>query len=580
MQLMKVSANKETFHSVIFNRTGLSFIVAQQERPGSSESGKTYNGVGKSLLVRIINFCLGAKTDNYKDFCEKLPGWEFYLEYKVNVQQFISMRKTDDPGKIYLNSEEISVKNFNDQMGKICFSIPDDVNYISFRSLIPFFLRPSKESYVNCMKPNKTGAEYQSLLYNSFLIGLDVNLAQKKYRLRKEQEKIQKIEEVFKDDSLLNDFMTGSRDVRLELDNINDQLKKIGEDLQNFRLAEDYHEIQQEADGIETMLYELNNDILLINANINNIEKSLAVKTSSGMSVAELERVYNEVKINFNDDVKKTLQDVESFYRNLISNRNKRLSEQKNQYIFTLSEKNKQKEELQKKFDKLIKYLGEHQALDIFTALKEKQSDLINEKNKLSQFYSMQTYCGTKERQIKIDFIELENITEKYLYEIEESTKKVRDLFRKLAKEFYPKSPSGITINVKKGENQLAFSIEPRIYSDASDGINNVKIFCYDLTVLFEGQNHSINFIFHDSRLFDSIDERQLAVMFQILKNIFAFSEKQYIATINQNQLNNLEKMLPPEEYKDIINKNIVLTLTDDSDTEKLLGIKVDIGNQ
>jgi uncharacterized protein YydD (DUF2326 family) len=56
MQLISVRANKASFHPVVFNKTGLSFIVAKQKNPESSEDGKTYNGVGKSLLVRIINF--------------------------------------------------------------------------------------------------------------------------------------------------------------------------------------------------------------------------------------------------------------------------------------------------------------------------------------------------------------------------------------------------------------------------------------------------------------------------------------------------------------------------------------------
>jgi uncharacterized protein YydD (DUF2326 family) len=580
MQLISVRANKETFHPVVFNETGLSFIVAKQENPGASEDGKTYNGVGKSLLVRIINFCLGAKEDGYKEFCQKLPGWEFYLEYRINVHKFISMRKTDDASKIFLNGEETSIRNFNNQMEKLCFSMPEDITYLSFRALMPFFLRPSKESYVDCMKPAKTGMEYQSLLYNAFLMGLDINLAQKKYKLRKEQEEIQKATEIFRDDSFLYDFMNGHRDVKLELENINDQLNKIEDDLRNFRLAEDYHEIQQEADSVETLLYDLNNEISLIQSNINNIEKSIAIKVSSGITVDELERVYKEANTIFKDDVKKTLLDVEKFYKNLVTSRNKRLSEQKNQLLFTLNEKIIQKERMQKEFDKLISYLGDHQALDTFIALKEKQSDLVGEKNKLLQFHTMQTDCRAKERQTKIDFFELEKITENYLDDIDEDTKKVRDFFRDLAKKLYPQSPSGITINVKKGENKLAFTIDPRIDSDASDGINNVKVFCYDLTILFEGKNHNIKYVFHDSRLFDSIDERQLAVMFRILQNIFLSIEKQYIATVNQNQLNNLQKVLSPEEYDAIITNNTILTLTDESDAAKLLGIKVDIGNR
>jgi uncharacterized protein YydD (DUF2326 family) len=227
-----------------------------------------------------------------------------------------------------------------------------------------------------------------------------------------------------------------------------------------------------------------------------------------------------------------------------------------------------------------MRYLGEHQALDTFIALKEKQGDLINERNKLLQFRTMKADYRKRELQTRMEFIEIERITENYLSDVEADTKGVRNFFRKLAKKLYPQSASGITINVKKGENQLAFTIDPRIASDASDGINSVKVFCYDLTILFEGKNHYIKFNFHDSRIFDGIDERQLAVMFRILYDVFSTAKKQYIATVNQNQLNNLQNILSPDEYDKIINQNTILTLTDESDAEKLLGIKADIGNR
>ncbi len=52
MRLIRVRANQESFHTVTFNPYGLSFIVAKQKDPGSTEKGRTYNGVGKSLLIK------------------------------------------------------------------------------------------------------------------------------------------------------------------------------------------------------------------------------------------------------------------------------------------------------------------------------------------------------------------------------------------------------------------------------------------------------------------------------------------------------------------------------------------------
>ena len=83
MQLIKVYSNQASFKTVRFNRAGLNFVVAKQKNPGLSDKGKTYNGVGKSLLVRIIHFCLGAGKKEYKTFCKKLADWEFSLDFEI-----------------------------------------------------------------------------------------------------------------------------------------------------------------------------------------------------------------------------------------------------------------------------------------------------------------------------------------------------------------------------------------------------------------------------------------------------------------------------------------------------------------
>jgi uncharacterized protein YydD (DUF2326 family) len=580
MRIIKVYANRESFRTVEFKPTGLNFIVAIQKNPEKSDDGKTYNGVGKSLLVRIINFCLGASTSNYTDFCEKLKGWEFYLDFIIGSQKFTTKRSTNEPQKIWLNEEEYGIDKYKIKLQELCFSIPDNVGYLSFRSLLPFFLRPSKESYVDCMKPSYTHTEYQKLINNAFLIGLDIKLAERKYALRKEQERIKELENNFKGDQLLRDFFTGSKDISLELTEINEQIKKMENNLSTFQVAEDYHDIQHDADEINTRLFSLNNEIVIIKNNINNIEESLSAKPITTISIPDLEKIYNEAKVFFSDSVKKTLHNIENFYSDLTISRIRRLSEQKNELIVSLKGKQSEYAKLQQKFNEKIKYLGEHQALDVFLALSRECSELKAKRSDLSKYQELQSEYKSREKKKKKELLELSEITDNYLLEIEESTKDIKGYFRYLAKLFYPRSTAGLTIQTNIGENQLAFEIEPRIESDASDGINNVKIFCYDLSILFKGENHKMDFIFHDSRLYDGIDERQKSVLFKIIKDEFSNNDKQYIATINQNQLNEIRAKMTPEYYNEIFADHIILTLTDDNDSEKLLGIKVDIGNK
>lgn len=575
MQLVKVYSNKESFRTVNFQLNKPNFILAKQKNVNLNESGKTYNGVGKSLLVRIIHFCLGASTKDYSSFCSKLSGWEFSLDFKVGIKNYTATRRVDEPDKILFENELIGLDKFKNRMEKICFLIPENTAYLSFRSLIPFFIRPKKASYIDCMKPGKTGSEYQSLLYNSFLIGLDINLAEKKYNLKKEQERIKKLEKNFREDSLLKDFFTGNKDIKLALVELDEEIEKNERNLKNFQVADNYQEIQNKADEVEQNLFNINNEIILLSNSIRSIESSLQVKPT--MSKNEIETIYEEASISFSDSLKKTLGEVEEFYKKLVENRIRRLSEQKNEFTLQLNKKIEESVSLKKILDELLMYLGNHQALDLFVSMSNKIGNLKAEKENLDRYQVLQAEYKKKARQIEKDMIEISELTDQYLQEIEESTNNIRIFFRTLSKEFYPNSVAGLTIITNDGENQLAFNIDPRIESDGSDGISNVKLFCYDLTLLFFGRNHSIDMIFHDSRLFDGVDERQKAVMFKIIHKYFDNNKKQYNATINQNQLNEIKGLLSEEEYVEIIEKNIILTLTDENDDEKILGVKIDL---
>jgi len=575
MQLIKVYSNKASFRTVKFNRTGLSFVVAKQKNPEASERGKTYNGVGKSLLVRIIHFCFGASEKSYEIFCEKLFGWEFFLDFKIGRNKYIVKRLTDEPKIIFLNNEELTISKFNKKMNTLCFDIPNDISFLSFRSLIPFFIRPKKESYVAYNKPGKTGSDYQALLYNVFLLGLDVVLAQKKYKIRKEQARIETLEKNFKKDSLLKDFFTGNKDAALTLVDLEERIKQLDDDLSNFKVAEDYNEVQLEADKVEKELFTLTNSVIMLQNNVENINKSL--KFSPDMNKEDIKAIYSESKIHFSENMSKTLDDLENFYEKLISNRKRRLLEQQNKLKLEQQNKKTGVERLQKKLDKLMKYLGEHQALDLFVSLSNKSAELKAEHGSLKKYQELQSEYKREERRAEKNLLELTELTDNYLKEIKSDTIELRNYFRSLAKIFYPDSVAGLTIDNNDGDNQLRFIIDAKIESDASDGINNVKIFCYDLTLLFKGRNHKVNFIFHDSRLFDGTDERQKTDMFKIVYQKFAGVDKQYIATVNQNQLDEIKKHITDEEYKNLITQNTVLTLTDESHSEKLLGIKIDL---
>jgi len=72
-------------------------------------------------------------------------------------------------------------------------------------------------------------------------------------------------------------------------------------------------------------------------------------------------------------------------------------------------------------------------------------------------------------------------------------------------------------------------------------------------------------------------DPRQRAEIFRLAADISAECDFQYIATVNQDQIEAVRTILGEADFDRIIIKNTVLELKDDSPEDKLLGIEVDI---
>ena len=123
----------------------------------------------------------------------------------------------------------------------------------------------------------------------------------------------------------------------------------------------------------------------------------------------------------------------------------------------------------------------------------------------------------------------------------------------------------------------MRFDIDAHIQGDASDGIGETKIFCFDMTVLLSQMNHNVKFVMHDNRLFQGIDPRQRAELFRIANELTLANGYQYVASLNDHNLLDMKSIMEPAEFESIFSSNTVLELTDDSEAGKLLGITVDL---
>ena len=76
--------------------------------------------------------------------------------------------------------------------------------------------------------------------------------------------------------------------------------------------------------------------------------------------------------------------------------------------------------------------------------------------------------------------------------------------------------------------------------------------------------------------MFSDIDPRQRAILLQLAHKLTKEYGKQYIATINEDQLISLKDVLAAEEFEEILG-TVTLELKDDSPESKLLGVQIDM---
>lgn len=571
MRLVRLSSNMKSFHTVTF-KDGINLIVGKQSSSTTRENN-TYNGVGKSLIIYIIHFCLGSNKMN--SFEKNIPGWEFKLEFLHNDKIHTTKRNTSNQSKIILDSEEMTLPKFRDTLYYELFNQEQKINHLTFNTLFPRFIRRDRESYVAYDTFIKNEQEYSKLLNNSFLLGLEDHLVTEKKRLRNLGTSTDNLKKSMEKDPIIREHFTKNKDTEIEMLDLEENILKLENEISNFKISNNYHHIEVEANEQSFALKELENKRVLISNSIKNINKSLESKPD--LSLNNVTDLYNQAKIEVPEMIVKKMEDAIIFQENLFKNRSERLLTELRKNENSLRHIDEVITSTGKKLDNSLEYLNQYGALEDYNSIVKKQNDMKIELERLNEYTEIIKSYNTKLRDIKSS-LNKENIeTDLYLERSSDLLDEIMDTFRNLSKTFYEKKPGGITINNNEGSNTLRFNITAKIQDDSSDGVNEVKIFCFDMTLLLLQKNHKFEFIFHDSRLFGNMDPRQRLTLFKVANQKVQESDIQYIASINEDTIMSFKDLLQDDEYESLINANTILTLTDESAESKLLGKQIDM---
>lgn len=570
MRLIELRANKKSFHTVTFNPNGITVIAAIKE---TKDQRKTYNSVGKSLTIALIHFCLGSNPN--KEF-DKLEDWIFTLDFKIGNKNFTATRSTINQKEIELNDKKYSLKEFNKFLEEKLFEIKKNTKYVTFRTLLPRFIRYGEDGYISNERYIKGEKQLATLLNNAFLLGLDTELILKKAELREKELNISKLKTQLNNPEFKAIFGTeNKKDLEIKIVELETLINRYRKSIDEFVIAEDYNSIRKEADKISYDLKNYKNKASKLQIAISNIDKSLEIQPD--ISKEQIIKLYENAKFELGEMIIKKLNELEQFNSQILDNRKRKLIQEKRDFEIQLIEISKTISILGKQEDEKLQYLNSTGALDDYTKLNQVLNDNEKKLHSLLQYKKLETDYKLFVEENKKDFTNENIITNKYLEQVEDLIKENIILFKYFVEKFYSEKNSGITIENNEGKNATRFDIKAKIQDDAGNAVKEVKIFCYDWTILKGKHNHNMNFLFHDSKITGDMDTRQVKTMFEVAHNECKLNDFQYIISLNQSVIDGLKLEMSVEEHKELVTDKIKLILSDKSPEEKLLGIQIDL---
>lgn len=577
-----IRCNHASFHETRF---GLGLNVVLADRTQESTRTDSRNGLGKSTLIDIIHFCLGAgATKNKGLLVTQLSGWMFTVDLTVGGADVSVSRSTASPNVVTVEGEfngwpirperneltgafELTISQWRDVLGHLMLGLPiaTDQRYApTFRGVFAFLSRRSRDAYSIPFESHRKQKEVDKQVYNTFLLGLESRDAAD-FQILKDKRKALEDLQAAAEQGLLTGYVGTLGELEALRVRLDARLTTETRQLDTFRVHPQYEKIAEQANALTAEIHELSNQNVIAQRYIDLYHEALVSERAP--SVEDISTVYEEAGALLPDLVVERLNAVENFHGQLLENRRQFLSSEIDRLGRDIATRSQAIEDKTNTRAELMSVLTSHGALDEYMRL---QQLYIKTRSQLEEVMGRIRDLRAVEEGKSSIAIEQEMLLQRARRDLEERAP-VRNeairLFNENSEALYSGAAGNLVVEVR----QSGFHFRVDIERSGSQGIESMKVFCYDLTLaqLWAQRNPSPRFLIHDSTIFDGVDERQIAAA---LERAAAESERlgfQYICTLNSDAI-------PWRDFSEgfDLNSFVKLRLTDMEEQGRLLGMR------
>jgi uncharacterized protein YydD (DUF2326 family) len=568
MKLLKLSSNNSKFKTLEF-KDGLNILAGLQLTEAEK---KTYNGIGKSFSLHLIHLMLGSSLDKSKPKEKKvldfLCGYgAFYLEFEHQGESF-KVEKNFAESHYILNDERIAKTNFSGELRRILIGGTFDTS-VSFKQLLNTFARRYGSTYYSDVlsQQGRPLQDYYQMYANLALLGVDTGLVCEKAIIKDKLNKLEKAKSVIEGyESLLGES---------NIKDLQDELVNLIKEKKEFIIAENYDKYKREADEATVLINQIRNEIYDVTKGIGRKKESLNEAEVINIDLDKVKRIYDEALFFFNEKVSVRLEQANEFHQNLVRNRTQRVNAEISELKIKLDELENQLSKREVYRDSILKDLDSKGALEEYNSINDRIRSLEGEVRELDKYRKILQSFKADKSQYDLDNANVKAKAVSYLTTSQEYFENIENKFRSLVKRFYTNHGGSFQVSETVDAKYL-FNIDVQVPRDGSQGINEVKIFCYDF-LLYQLRPELLSFIAHDGCIFSEMDPRQKSMIFKVAIETIENSELQYFVNMGQSSLDEIldvddKLQILSSSEKAYVKESVILKLFDKDPSNWLFG--------
>ena len=431
---------------IIF-RKGINLVIDETKTTDIKESG---NNVGKTTVLRLIDFCLGSGGQNiYQDPEFKGKSNSVVEDYLKNNNICITLVLKEDldikdsketkirrnflqrnEKILEVNDEVVKSKDFPECLKEMVFH--SNQKKPTFKQIISKNIRDEKNRLINTVKvlhPTTKAEEYEALYL--FWLGIDLDVSDRKQRLFAKKKIEENLQKRLKKENTISQ-------IKQSLLVVDSEIVDLEKKKNNFNINENYESdiqalnlVKTEINRTSTRISRLELRVELINESANELSEEI-----SNLNIDKVRRLYDEAKVLVSS-IQKTFNETLDFHNGMVLEKKKYITnELPNLESELLELKNKLKISLSKE-NELAAVIKRSGAMDEFQDVVLELNRVYESKGALEEQKRLWESSVNQLVSIKKDLKEIDEGIDSLDDKIQQRVYEFNKFFSKLSNELY-----------------------------------------------------------------------------------------------------------------------------------------------